>query len=145
MKAAAFERQTRPGQFRLRRVVLQRRKQQLHRAVFQSVVNDGGAVAPALWPLEVANALVVAERKKRITAAQREVFLKNLARLDIEIEPLITDRVFDEGINLATIYHLSVYDATYLEIAIRQNLPIATQDEELIRATKDVGVSLFRP
>jgi predicted nucleic acid-binding protein len=113
--------------------------------VFQSVEKDGSAVAPALWPIEVANALVVAERKKRITAAQREAFLKNLAGLDIEIEPMITHRVFAQGISLARTYRLSVYDATYLEIAIRQNLPIATQDEALIRAAKEVGVSLFRP
>ena len=113
--------------------------------VFQAVAKDGGAVAPALWPVEVANALVVAERKKRITAAQRQAFLKNLAGLDIEIQPMITDQVFDQGISLATTYRLSVYDATYLGIAIRQNLPIATQDEDLIRAAKDVGVSLFQP
>jgi len=98
-----------------------------------------------LWPIELANALVVAERKKRITAEQREAFLNNLAGLDIEIQPLTTDQVFDQGIGLATTHRLSVYDATYLGIAIRRQLPLATQDEELIRAARDVGVPLFQP
>jgi predicted nucleic acid-binding protein len=114
-------------------------------AVFQSVAKDGGAVAPALWPIELANALVVAERRKRITIAQRELFLKNLASLDIEIQPLTTEQIFRQGIDLATTHRLSVYDATYLGIAVRQRLPIATQDGALIRAAKEVGVSLFQP
>ena len=113
--------------------------------VFQSVAKDGGAVAPALWPVELANALVVAERRKRITAAQREAFLKNLDGLDITIQPLVADEVFHQGISLAITHRLSVYDATYLAIAIQQQLPLATQDNELIRAAKDVGVPLFQP
>ena len=113
--------------------------------VFQTVVKDGGAVAPALWPIELANALVVAERRRRITIEQREAFLKNLADLDIEIQPLTTDQIFRQGIGLATLHRLSVYDATYLEIAIQQQVPLATQDEDLIRAAKDVGVVIFQP
>jgi predicted nucleic acid-binding protein len=76
--------------------------------------------------------------RSALRSRKRKAFLKNLAGLDIEIEPMIIDWVFDEGISLATTYRLSVYDATYLGIAIRQNL-------ELIRASKDVGVSLFIP
>jgi predicted nucleic acid-binding protein len=113
--------------------------------VFQSVTKEGGAVAPALWPIELANALVVAERRERVTAAQREAFLENLASMDIEIQTLTTDQIFQDGIWLATAHRLSVYDATYLGLAIRQQLPIATQDKELIRAANAVGVSLFRP
>jgi predicted nucleic acid-binding protein len=114
-------------------------------AVFQSVAKDGGAVAPALWPIELANALVVAERKRRITTQQREAFLKHLAGLEIEIQPLTTDQVFHKGIALATTHRLSVYDATYLGIALEQRLPLATQDGELIRAANEVGVALFQP
>ena len=62
--------------------------------------------------------------------------MKNLADLDIQIQPLITDKVFHQGISLATTHRLSVYDATYLDIAPRQQLPLATQDVELIRARK---------
>jgi predicted nucleic acid-binding protein len=114
-------------------------------SIFQSVAKDGGAVAPALWPIELANALVVAERRKRITTKEREAFLIDLARLDIEVEPLITDEIFHQGIALATAHRLSVYDATYLVTAMRRRLPLATQDEELIRAIKAVGVALYRP
>jgi len=114
-------------------------------AVFRAVASDGGAIAPALWPVELANAMVVAERRKRITAAQREAFLKNLAGLDIEIQPLVADDVFQQGIGLATNHSLSVYDATYLAIAVQRQLPLATQDQDLMRAAKEVGVSLFQP
>jgi predicted nucleic acid-binding protein len=113
--------------------------------VFQAVAKDGGAVAPSLWPVELANALVVAERRKRITIEQREAFLESLAELDIEVQPLTTDQVFREGIGLATTHRLSVYDAIYLGIAIRQQLPIATQDEALIRVAKEIGVLIFQP
>jgi predicted nucleic acid-binding protein len=112
--------------------------------VFQSVANAGGAVAPALWPIELANVLVVAERRKRITAEQREAFLKDLSNLDIEIQALTIDQIFHQGIGLATTYRLSVYDAVYLDMALRQQLPLATQDAELIRAAKEVGVPLFQ-
>ena len=114
-------------------------------AVFESVTQEGGAVAPALWPIELANVLVVAERRNRVTAAQREAFLQNLAGMDIEVQTVTTDQIFQEAIALATAHRLSVYDATYLGLAIRQQLPIATQDKELIRAAGAVGVSLFRP
>lgn len=113
--------------------------------VFQAVTKEGGAVTPALWPIELANALVVAERRKRITAGQREAFLECLRELDIEVQLLTTAQIFDQGISLATTYGLSVYDATYLGIAIQQQLSLATQDRELIRAAKEAGVTLFEP
>ena len=113
--------------------------------VFRAVAKDGGAVAPALWPIELANALVVAERRKRITTGQQEAFLNNLAGLDIEIQSLTTGQIFLQGIGIATMHRLSVYDATYLGIAIRQQPPLAAQDEELIRAAKDAGFPLFQP
>ena len=113
--------------------------------VFQAVTEDGGAITPALWPIELANALVVAERRKRITASQRGAFLDSLGSLDIEVQLLIMEQIFDEGISLATTYRLSVYDATYLGLAIQQQLPLATQDRELIRAAKEAGVALFEP
>ena len=113
--------------------------------VFRSVAKDGGAIAPALWPVELANALVVAERRKRITMDQREAFLRNLTGLDIAVQPLVVEEVLQQGISLATAHRLSVYDATYLAIALRQQLPLATQDDELIRAAAAIGVALFRP
>ena len=95
--------------------------------------------------MELANALVVAERRKRITASQRDAFLTNLAGLDIIVQPLVASTVFNEVIRLATTHQLSVYDATYLGIAINWQLPIATQDEQLIRAAGDLGIALFQP
>jgi predicted nucleic acid-binding protein len=114
-------------------------------AILQTATKDGGAVAPALWPIELANVLVVAERRKRITTEQREAFLKNLADLDIEIQTITTAQIFQQEMSLAIAHRLSVYDATYLGVAIRQQLPLATQDKQLIRAANDVGVAIFQP
>ena len=113
--------------------------------VLQDRDEDGGAVAPALWPIELANTLVVAERRNRITTEQREAFLKNLADLDIEIQTVTTAQIFQQEMSLAIAHRLSVYDATYLGVAIRQQLPLATQDKQLIRAANDVGIAIFQP
>ena len=76
---------------------------------------------------------------------QREAFLESLVRLDIEVYPLTAGHIFYQGIGLATTHRLSVYDATYLGIAIREQVPLATQDGELIRAAKEIGVPIFQP
>ena len=62
--------------------------------VFQSVAKDGGAVAPALWPIELANALVVAERKKRITTEQREAFLK-ISEIRFSLDQILSGSPLD--------------------------------------------------
>jgi predicted nucleic acid-binding protein len=100
---------------------------------------------PALWPFELANVLVVAERRKRITAEQREAFVVSLADLGIDVQAQATDLVFREGIDLATKHRLSVYDAVYLELALRLKLPLATQDKQLVRASGEAAVPIFQP
>ena len=113
--------------------------------VLNVLERDGGAVAPALWVLELANVLVIAERRSRISASQREEFLTAMADLDVEIAFQSPGRVFVEPIQLAIKYKLSVYDAVYLALAIARQLPLATQDEALLRAARQTGVAVFVP
>ncbi|MFZ0590747.1 MAG: type II toxin-antitoxin system VapC family toxin [Bryobacteraceae bacterium] len=98
------------------------------------------AVVPSLWWFEVRNILIVNERRKRITELETTSFLRDIARL-----PIRTDRVPDEAgvFRLARSYGLSVYDAAYLELAQREELPLATLDSVLVSAARSEGVSLI--
>jgi predicted nucleic acid-binding protein len=100
-------------------------------------------VVPTLWPFEVANALLVLLRRKKILAPERDRALGALSRL-----PLVVD---DEGSRLALWriselageHGLSVYDATYLELAVRRKLPLASRDEALCKAAQACRVKLL--
>ncbi|MGD8836703.1 MAG: type II toxin-antitoxin system VapC family toxin [Desulfobacteraceae bacterium] len=100
------------------------------------------AFVPAIWPLEVANLLLVAERKKRISSADSGHFIALLSQLPIEV--VGSDRIFHDTLSLARQYHLSSYDASYLDLAIHEGIPIATLDKAIIRAAKALKVQLIR-
>ena len=104
-------------------------------ALRQSLVNDM-AVAPVLWPLEVGNVLLVATRRGRIHMDDWKRIHHNLAVLPIEVDPETPDRVWPAILPLAMEYNLSVYDAAYLELAVRYQLPLATLDGELRAACR---------
>ncbi|MCM2255333.1 MAG: type II toxin-antitoxin system VapC family toxin [Vicinamibacteria bacterium] len=108
-------------------------------AVLERVVAEG-AVVPALFPAEVANVLVQAERRKRIAPALADRVLGILSGLPIEVEASL--RAPGGAVQLARAHGLTVYDATYLETAIRRALPLATLDRELQRAARTAGVAL---
>jgi len=101
------------------------------------------AIVPAIWPLEVANALLVAERRGRLTQADVEQFLTYLQALPITMARETTEWVFNESLILARDQGLSVYDAAYLNLAMRMGKPLATQDKKLRRAAGNCGVELF--
>jgi len=103
------------------------------------------AAVPAIWRVEVANALLVAERKKRISAEKTEAFLNRLLRMNIVADPEADDDAWHRTVNLARDNGLTSYDASYLDLAIRMNVPIATKDAKLIQAAVACGVSLFQP
>jgi predicted nucleic acid-binding protein len=103
------------------------------------------AYVPTLWPLEVANALLVGERRRRITPADASMFLSLLRTFPITVDDETTTRAWSETLNLARSQALSVYDAAYLELAMRRGLPIATLDDKLKAAATAVGVSLYAP
>lgn len=103
------------------------------------------AVVPSLWPLEVANTLVVGERRKRSTEAQAATWLSYLRSLPIIIDDETTIRAWDDTLSLARAHQLSAYDASYLELSLRRGLPLATLDDKLKNAAKAVGVAEYKP
>jgi predicted nucleic acid-binding protein len=106
-------------------------------------VGDEGAVVPALWRLEIANSLTVAVRRKRIDANFRRAALTDLALLDIAIDDQTDVHAWGETLRVADFFQLTVYDAAYLELAQRRNLPLATLDGELRAAAKSLGLGLM--
>jgi predicted nucleic acid-binding protein len=101
------------------------------------------AIVPSLWPLEIANALAVGERRHRLTASAVAQFLDLLGNLPIEIDAQTPSRAFDSILQLARTHTLSAYDAAYLELAMREGLGLATLDEKLRSAAKSAGARLF--
>ncbi len=101
------------------------------------------ALAPIIWPLEVGNALVVAERRGRITPAETVRFLNLLRQLPIGVEGETATRILGEVLSLARQQRLSTYDAIYLDLAMRTGLPLATQDDGLRRAATQCGVKVY--
>lgn len=101
------------------------------------------AIVPCIWPLEVSNALLVAERRGRVTRAMITGFLEHLWSLPIVVEQCDPRRIFGQVLLLAREQGLSVYDATYLDLALRMGLPLATQDDALRAAASRVGVEIF--
>ena len=110
-------------------------------ALFEQV-RDQGAVVPGLWHLEVANVLLQAEKRGRITAADVAIRLELIAELPITTDDETIARAWREILALARAEGLTTYDATYLELAIRRGLPLVTRDEALIAAAKRSGVAV---
>jgi predicted nucleic acid-binding protein len=111
-------------------------------AVLDSLSNHA-AIAPAVWPLEISNVLVVAERRGRINKAGSARFITLITQLPITIELESSQRVFSEIMALAREHALSSYDASYLDLAMRLGLPLATQDTRLRNAAQSAGVLLY--
>jgi predicted nucleic acid-binding protein len=102
------------------------------------------AIVPALWLYKVMNVIAPAARKAHITERQAQDFLESLANLPIEIEHPTRTQMFVSIWALLRQHKLTAYDASYLELAIRHRLPIATFDAALMKAALDAGVNLLR-
>jgi predicted nucleic acid-binding protein len=94
------------------------------------------------WAFEGASVLSTAERRGRMNAAAQAVFLERLRQLPIAIEHRPAAWLAQQILPLARTYNLSAYDAAYLELAIREELPLATLDDDLRRAASAAGVTL---
>ena len=103
------------------------------------------AVVPPIWPLEIANALLMGERRKCSTPADTTHWLRFLGALPTQVDDEPTSRVWSEVLNLARAQNLSAYDAAYLELALRRSLPLATLDDKLKDAAVAVGVAQYKP
>ncbi|MHC5539056.1 type II toxin-antitoxin system VapC family toxin [Singulisphaera rosea] len=101
------------------------------------------AFVPDLWHLEVANTLLVGERRKRSTQAETVAWMHFLTELPITVDDETKLHAFKEISDLGRSQSLSAYDAAYLELAMRRGLLLATLDEKLRAAAGAVGVSLY--
>jgi predicted nucleic acid-binding protein len=102
------------------------------------------AYVPAVWPLEVGNVLAVTERKGRLSKADVIRILSFIKDLPIVVELESPERMLTEILSLARENRLSTYDASYLDLAMRLGLPLATQDKELRAAANKCKVPLVK-
>ena len=102
-------------------------------------INEGRAVAPALWQLEVANLLLTALRRKRIDASEFARILEAVDSLPVILQQALTAKQRGDLLHLARKHDLGAYDAAYLELALRLCLQLATFDGRLIRAARAEG------
>ena len=105
-------------------------------------VRDQGAVVPELWHLEIANVLLQAEKRGRITAADIAMRLALIAELPITTDNEAIARAWREILPPARAEGLTTYDAAYLELAIRRGLPLMTKDAALVAAAGRSGVAI---
>lgn len=103
------------------------------------------AHVPVTWGLEVANVLARAEARSLLTEAHSEAFLELLASLPIQPDAATFARAMTDTLHLARRYRLSSYDASYLELALRAGLPVATLDADLAKVARKAGVKHFAP
>jgi predicted nucleic acid-binding protein len=112
------------------------------RAVFDQVA-VAGAVVPSLWRLGVANSLTMAVRRHRVDHQFRQASLADLALLDIVVDQQTNSMAWLETMRLADQFRLSLYDASYLELAIRRKLPLASLDQDLNAAALATGTRVL--
>jgi predicted nucleic acid-binding protein len=105
-------------------------------------IKDGGAVAPSIWQLEVTNFLLMAERRRRIDASQFSRLIEAVDALPVTLQPALTVKQRGEMLHYAHKHRLTTYDAVYLELALRLDLPLATLDNSLRAAAKAEGAKL---
>jgi predicted nucleic acid-binding protein len=110
--------------------------------LLQQVTGTGGVVPP-LWRLEIANALQNGIKRKRIDAAYRDSAIQKLLRLPIETDPDANNYAWTTTLQLADVHRITVYDASYLELALRRGLPLATRGEQLAAAAVSAGAILL--
>lgn len=108
-------------------------------------LDEAQAIVPAIWPLELSNVLLVGERRKRLTEADVSHVLSIIESLPIFVDPEPPERVWTVILRLARDLGLSTYDASYLDLAMRTGMPIATVDKALKKAANKVKVPLFKP
>lgn len=106
-------------------------------------LNTEEAIVPALWPLEVTNGLLTAERRGRLDRPDAARALVLVSSLPIAIDPLERRRTFESTCRLARAHGLTSYDAAYLDLAARLGVPLATLDTGLADAAAAEGVELM--
>ena len=110
----------------------------------ESSLIENEAVVPSIWSYETANVLYVAERSKRISVAEVEEIADTLENLPIAVDSVSATKTLGKTLHLAREYKLTVYDAAYLELAMRKGTLLCTFDKALIIAAKRADVKLLK-
>ena len=108
------------------------------------ILAESTALVPPIWPLEVVNVLLVAERRNRLKQVDSVRFITLLSQLPIVVELERPERKMKDLLALGRANDLSSYDAAYLDLAMRNDCPIATLDKKLIEAAENVDVTILK-
>lgn len=103
---------------------------------------DGAAFVPVLWRFEVSAALVRAQATGQLAPMKVTAFLEDLGALNVTVDTDGADRILTDVHRLAVVHRLTSYDAASQELALRRALPLATSDEDLVRACREAGVAV---
>ena len=103
----------------------------------------GSAVVPGWWFVEIVNVLSIAERKRRIEPSQVKAFIETIDLLTLDVDNDASNRAFTHLLPLCRQYSLTSYDAIYLDLSARRQLPLATLDVPLAKAAKKLGISVL--
>lgn len=105
--------------------------------------SETGALVPVTWGLEISNVIGKAEIRGLITEAQSEAFLEMLGSMDISADAATFSKALADTLQISRRHRISAYDASYLELAMREGLPLATLDEDLRKAASKAGLKRF--
>jgi predicted nucleic acid-binding protein len=108
--------------------------------LLNAVAAGASVIVPALWFLEMSNVLLMAQRRHRLTPAQRKAAMEKLTAMQLTVDEEGTRHAFGKTSELAEKYGLTLYDATYLELASRRSLPLASRDQTLRNAARQCGL-----
>ena len=111
------------------------------RALVDTVIRDG-AVVPPIWAFEVRNGVLAGCRRGRLSQDQASQFIDFVSDLQIELDDISIVQTFVDVIATAANHGLATYDASYLELAMRRQLPLATLDKRLVQAARQTGIEL---
>lgn len=106
-------------------------------------LKEGSAVVPGVWWLEVSNVIARAEAQQLLPETQSRKFLDTLRKMPITVDSSPVEQLWEQTLHLARKFKISAYDAAYLELAIRQNIVLATLDTDLARAARQSKTQLF--
>ena len=112
-------------------------------AMLEAIADGTTLEVPALWPLEVANALIVLVRRRKLSEDDRQIALGWIRGLRLRIDHETASLALSRLSDLAAAHQLSVYDAAYLELAQRRKLVLGCKDGPLRKAAKHAGVSVW--
>jgi predicted nucleic acid-binding protein len=109
-------------------------------AILDSFAQGSNALVPSLWVWEVSNVLLMAQRAGKLDSVRRHQQIALLRKLPISIDEDAHKQAWNDTTTLASTHNLTIYDASYLELALRQGLPLGTLDKNLRKAAKEIGI-----